>query len=262
MTETNNQSQQPMHNPDLRAAAWLKVFTEIWLGRGKTLKALASEWRKIIAAGLLLYIVGHVFSLYIYSQNSAIRSENEAFLRAGNAFVKSPNSTKQIASDSSEQHKQNPTQSFDFTTTSAVQSGLIDGIKSLVFVSLLFWLYFSLIGGGISYKSIIAGTSSGLIIASAGMLLTSLLQNATGSLRIAPNAGIFIVPVEFPWLYGFLTNIGIFPLWEYIAIGLSLAYVAHYRPKIGVLVGLIAYCTMLGITGAMAWIGKLITAHI
>jgi len=198
---------------------------------------------------LLLYIAAHVFSLYLYSASPDIRADNQALLRAAAANAPSDNPTLKNSSGL-----------LDFTITGAIQSGVFEGFKSLLLISLLFWICFVLIGGGVSFAAAIAGTGSGLAISATGLAVSSLMQFATGSMRFAPNVGIIVAPSDFPWLYGFLTNIGVFSAWQYVAVGMALAYVARYRPKIGLIIGVFAYSVMLGFAGGMSWLGKLLAS--
>lgn len=244
--ELINAEKSPYSSPQT-SKMWLRVFTEIWTGKGSALKANLPERRKIAATGLLLYIIAHVFSLYLYSASPGIRADNQALLRAAAANAPSDNSTLKNSSDL-----------LDFTITGAVQSGVFEGFKSLFLISLLFWICFVLIGGGVSFGAAIAGVGGGLIISATGLLVSSLMQFTTGSMRLAPNIGIIVAPSDFPWLYGFLTNIGVFSAWQYVAIGMALAYVARYRPKIGIIIGVFAYSVMLGFAGGMSWLGKLL----
>lgn len=248
MNEQPNAPHKPEYSslPSPRASmSWLYVFIEIWAGKGLTLKANLFERRKIAATGLLFYIMAHVFSLYLYSASSGIRADNQALLQAAAANAPVDNPTLK-----------NSHNLLDFSITGAVQSGVFESFKSLILISFLFWVCFVLIGGGVPFGAAIAGTGSSLAISAVGLAISSLIQFAAGSMRFALNAGIIVVPSSYPWLYGFLTNISVFSAWQYIAIGMALAYTARYRPKVGLFIGIFAYLIMLGIAGGMSWLGK------
>jgi hypothetical protein len=227
---------------------WLRGFLEIWTGQGRTLKANTGQWRKIASAGLLMWVIAHAVSLYMYSQSDGIRADNLAMMKT---------SGMNLDEDTKKNNPQTGAQSFEFSATAALQSGLVKALQSWLPLTLLFWGSFALIGGGLTFGATAGGTGYGMIISAAGMLITTALQTAAGSLRYAPGAGIFTSPGDHPWLFGFLTNISVFSMWHYAVLGLSLAYVARYRPKVGLAVGAFCYATMLVFMGIFSWLGQL-----
>lgn len=226
---------------------WLEGFIEIWTGKGRTLKANTTQWRKIASTGLLIWIVAHAISLFMYSRSEGVRADNMAMMKTSNITL-SENDNKAAKPD---------IQSLDFSVTAAIQSGLIKGVQSWLPLTLLFWGSFALIGGGLTFGAAAGGVGYGMAVSAGGIFVTAAMQSLSGSLRYAPNVGFLVSPGEYPWLYGFLTNISVFSMWQYAVLGLTLAYVARYRPKVGLAVGAFCYATMIAFMGAFSWLGQL-----
>lgn len=240
------QPAQPYVNQPLRP--WLNGFLEIWTGKGRTLKANTTQWRKIASTGLLIWIVAHVISLFMYSRSEGVRADNMAMMQT----------SKITLSENDSKATEPNIQSLDFSITAAMQSGLIKAVQSWLPLTLLFWGSFALIGGGLTFGAAAGGVGYGMAVSAAGTFLTAALQSVTGSLRFVPGAGFLVSPGEYPWLFGFLTNINIFSMWQYAVLGLTLGYVARYRPKVGLAVGAFCYATMIAFMGAFSWLGQMI----
>ena len=145
--------------------------------------------------------------------------------------------------------------------TAALQTGIARGVLKLLSQSLLFWGCFALIGGGVNFRSTTGTVGAGMIISASGLAISTLTQILGSGLRYAPNLGIIVNPQDRPWIFSFLANLGIFTAWEYVALGMALAYIAHYRPKVGVIVGVFAYVTYLAYTGLAAWLGNVMAGR-
>lgn len=243
------QPAQPYVNQPLRP--WLNGFLEIWTGKGRTLKANTTQWRKIASTGLLIWIVLSTVSSYISSKSDGIRADNITLMKVGKS--PNPSDNEQTPVKSSQQP------SFSLKELEQLLSfSLITGFVNLFSISFLFWASYALIGGGVTFRVAVAGTGYSMAILSVESLVTALMQFAGNSLRVAPNAGFLVSLNEHPWLFGFFTIISVFSMWQYAVLGLTLAYVARYRPKVGLTVGAFCYFTMIAFTGVRLWLAQMI----
>jgi len=224
---------------------WLKGFATIMSKPHKAgLNGNSEPLKSIVFAGLL-ETVATLFITWLHRKSPALIDENIAMMQPWmkNAGASQKNTLTSLP--------------FDQALLSTLTISFI-GILGFGFV--MWVIHWAMTKESKKLYEITGISAYGSSIYAIGTLITGIMAFAFGSLQWGPHLGVFINPIEHPFLYAILARMNIFFLASYSASAFAMIGYSHIEPKYGKIASIIAILLVLSWFALFTSIGALYTS--
>ena len=225
----------------------LTAFRALWQGirDPRTIeRPTASTAVAIFAAAVMVLTLASTITVYVEHSNPALRAETEQLDLLGPQQM-----GKGASVDTDTANRQ---------FTAVLGGALIRSVVSMAAMALLFFaLTRFLTNAAVPYSQAIAAVSATAGIEVLRSLISILPHVIFETSRAGVHLGVFLQPLEHPFLFAWLQRVDLFNVWHYLAAAMALVTWSdlHYRYGwvVGVVVFLVVQALMGGLT-LVAWI--------
>ena len=225
----------------------LTAFRALWWGirDPRTIEQpIASTAVAIFAAAVMVLTLSATITVYIEHGNASLRAETEQL------DVLGPQQMQEGAAVDTD------TANRQFT---AVLGGAL--IRSVVSVAALALVFFALTrfltDVPVPYSRALAAVSATAGIEALRSLVSLVPHLLFESSRAGLHAGVFVAPLDHPFLFVWLQRVDLFNVWHYVAAAMALATWSNLHYRYGWIIGAVVFVVVQILMGGLtlvAWI--------
>ncbi len=225
----------------------LTAFRALWQGirDPRTIeRPTASTAVAIFAAAVMVVTVASTIAAYVEHANPALRAETEQLDALGPQQM-----GKGASVDTDTANRQ---------FTAVLGGALIRSVVSMAAMALMFFaLTRFLTNAAVPYSQAIAAVSATAGIEAMRSLFSIIPHVIFETSRAGLHLGVFLKPLDHPFLFAWLQRVDLFNVWHYLAAAMALVTWSNLHYRYGWVVGLVVFLvvqTLMGGLTLVAWI--------